>query len=162
MTRLDYLIGRIPVPSHSASLRRVLALIAALAAVYLVLLVARSLYSPLPLIYEGGVAYIEQISGVNFFVEQRSFAGTRDETITVSRYMHRKDMKAGYTLEGGNFDATEGPIRLLRQGLIPPEISGEWCSEVSYAWWPSYSQVEFKEVLPPLCVIIPKTTVTDQ
>lgn len=158
MTRLDIFISRIPIPHKGYLLRSAISVVTFMLMAFIVFMIARTLYSPEPLRYKGGVAYVEQVAGVNFFVEQRSFVGERDVTVAFYRKLYKRDVpEVVLHTEGGVMEVSPGEIRLIRQGMLPFDIIGEWCSEVHYTWWPSYSQVEFHSRLPDLCFVAPPT-----
>lgn len=99
------------------------------------------------------VIFVNHSAQTSALVEVRKFIGSNDQsTVTFSRYIYQEGNPQNFLqLAGGNFKAMRGEFPLLLSNRLPDFVTGRWCSQMTLAWQPSFSQREFYQRTPSVC-----------
>ena len=104
-----------------------------------------------------GITTITQQNGANIMVESRGFTGKDTQELTIYRtfYHQGSAISQRVAIEGGTVINQNSDYVVLRSFVIPPHISGAWCSSAIVYWRPSLSLKQHSAKLQDLCFEVP-------
>ena len=102
------------------------------------------------------VTTVTKQQGANMLVESRGFVGSSTQELTIFRTLSRQDSADHVTaLEGGVIINQADDYVVLRAIVLPPYITGAWCSKAVAYWRPFLSLKQHSATLPDLCFEVP-------
>lgn len=103
------------------------------------------------------ITTITKQNGANVLVESRGFTGTDAQELTIYRtfYHQGSAIQHSVAVEGGVVINQKGEYVVLRSFVLPPHISGAWCSSAEAYWRPALSLKHHSAKLPDLCFEVP-------
>lgn len=103
------------------------------------------------------VTMVTRQEGTNVLVESRGFVGDGDTEMTIYRSLHRQyNGGHGVSVEGGGVVNQVGEFVVLRSIILPPHMTGAWCSKAVVYWRPTLSLAQHSTQLPDLCFEVPQ------
>ncbi|CAB4130087.1 hypothetical protein UFOVP116_263 [uncultured Caudovirales phage] len=110
-----------------------------------------------PFVASDSVTKVTRNEGVNVLVESRGFIGDDTNTLTIFRTMYSQGREEHMTsIEGGVIINQKSDYVILRSIILPPYLTGAWCSRAVVYWRPALSLVQHSATLPDLCFEVPK------
>jgi hypothetical protein len=96
-------------------------------------------------------------NGANVMVESRGFAGSDTQELTVYRTFYHQGSAISHrvAIEGGTVINQNAEYVVLRSFVIPPHISGAWCSSAIVYWRPALSLKQHSAKLQDICFEVP-------
>ena len=96
-------------------------------------------------------------NGANVMVESRGFAGSDTQELTVYRTFYHQGSAVSHkvAIEGGTVINQNSDYVVLRSFVIPPHISGAWCSSAIVYWRPALSLKQHAAKLQDICFEVP-------
>jgi hypothetical protein len=96
-------------------------------------------------------------NGANVMVESRGFAGSDTQELTVYRTFYHQGSAVSHkvAIEGGTVINQNTEYVVLRSFVIPPHISGAWCSSAIVYWRPALSLKQHSAKLQDICFEVP-------
>ena len=103
------------------------------------------------------ITTVTRQDGANVLVESRGFVGTDTQELTIYRtfYHQSSAIQHSVAVEGGVVINQKGEYVVLRSFVLPPHISGAWCSSSEVYWRPTFSLKHHNAKLPDLCFEVP-------
>ena len=102
------------------------------------------------------VTTVTKQQGANMLVESRGFVGEGTQELTIFRTLARQASADHVTaLEGGVIINQAADYVVLRAIVLPPYITGAWCSKAVMYWRPFLSLKQHSVNLPDLCFEVP-------
>lgn len=102
------------------------------------------------------VTTVSKQNGVYVLTESRGFVGTDTSELTIYRTLHRQGADDhSVAIEGGVVVNQLDDFVILRAIILPPHISGSWCSKAVIYWRPFLSLKQHSVHLPDLCFEVP-------
>ena len=102
------------------------------------------------------VTTVTKQQGANMLVESRGFVGDDTQELTIFRTLARAASADHVTaLEGGVIINQADDYVVLRAIVLPPYITGAWCSKAIVYWRPTLSLKQHSLSLPDLCFEVP-------
>lgn len=109
-----------------------------------------------PFTASDSVTTVTKQQGVNVLVESRGFVGSGTQELTIFRTLSRQANDEHTTaLEGGVIINQADDYVVLRAIVLPPYITGAWCSKAIVYWRPMLSLKQHSFNLPDLCFEVP-------
>jgi hypothetical protein len=123
---------------------------------FLAVIVYITLVREVPIEATDSVTTITKQNGVNVLTESRGFVGSDNIELTIYRTLYRQgNQEHAVAIEGGVvINQTEDYV-VLRSIILPPHISGQWCSKAVVFWRPMFSLRQHSTVLTDLCFEVP-------
>ena len=110
-----------------------------------------------PFTTSDSVTMVTKQEGVNVLVESRGFVGDGTTEISIYRALHRQyNGGQSVAVEGGGVVNQVGDFVVLRSIVLPPHMTGAWCSSAVVYWRPTLSLAQHSAKLPELCFEVPK------
>ena len=110
-----------------------------------------------PFTTSDSVTMITQKDGNNLLVESRGFNGSDISELTIYRSLHRQaNGDHSVAIEGGVVVNQLGDYVVLRSSILPPHMTGAWCSKAIVYWRPMLSLKQHSAKLPDLCFEVPE------
>lgn len=128
----------------------------AFAVMYIVMI---SFYSPQPFAQVGSRVLVRQTEtrDVLLLTETRVMRGFLDQAIDSVHAIYEKSNPSNKILvDGIAFESSVGEFTVVSSTVLPTRVSGVWCSQVRFRWWPSFSQREFTMNVPDVCFDVSK------
>jgi hypothetical protein len=103
------------------------------------------------------ITTVTRQDGANVLVESRGFVGTDTQELTVYRTFYHQGSATQHkvAVEGGVVINQKGEYVVLRSFVLPPHISGAWCSSAEVYWRPALSLKHHSAKLTDLCFEVP-------
>ena len=110
-----------------------------------------------PITATDGISTITHQNGANVMVESRGFVGRDTQELTIYRtfYHQGSAISQRVAIEGGTVINQNSDYVVLRSFVIPPHISGAWCSSAIVYWRPALSLKQHSAKLQDLCFEVP-------
>lgn len=103
------------------------------------------------------VTKVSRNEGVNVLTESRGFIGTDNDTLTIFRTLYSQGREEHMTaIEGGVIINQAEEYVIMRSIILPPYLTGAWCSRAVVYWRPALSLTQHSATLPDLCFEVPK------
>jgi hypothetical protein len=113
--------------------------------------------SSTPFTTSDSVTMVTKKDGNNILVESRGFVGTDISELTIYRTLHRQyNGGQSVAVEGGVIVNQVGDYVVLRSIILPPHMTGAWCSNTVVYWRPALSLAKHSAKLPDLCFEVPE------
>ena len=124
---------------------------------FLALIVYVTLDSEPPFKASDSITTITKQNGANVLVESRGFSGSDDQELTVYRTFYHQGSAVQHkvAIEGGVVINQKGEYVVLRSFVLPPHISGAWCSSAEVYWRPVLSLKHHSVKLQDMCFEVP-------
>lgn len=103
------------------------------------------------------ITTVTRQDGANVLVESRGFLGSDDQELTIYRTFYHQSSATQHkvAVEGGVVINQKGEYVVLRSFVLPPHISGAWCSSAEVYWRPALSLKHHSAKLADLCFEVP-------
>ena len=102
------------------------------------------------------VAAVSRQNGANVLVESRGFVGTDTQEITIYRtFYNQGGLVHRVAIEGGVVINQNGEYVVLRSIVLPPHMTGAWCSSAIAYWRPALALWHHSAKLQDLCFEVP-------
>lgn len=109
-----------------------------------------------PFISTDSVTTITKQNGANVLVESRGFAGTDKQEITIYRtFYNQGGIVHRVAIEGGMVINQPDDYVVLRSIVLPPHMTGAWCSSAIAYWRPALALWHHSVKLQDLCFEVP-------
>ena len=109
-----------------------------------------------PFTTSDSVSSVTKQQGANMLVESRGFVGSDSQELTIFRTLARQiNPEHATALEGGVIINQADDFVVLRAIVLPPYITGAWCSKAVVYWRPMLSLKQHSLALPDLCFEVP-------
>ncbi len=113
--------------------------------------------STAPFTTSDSVSRVARNEGANTLVESRGFVGDDTTTLTIFRTLYSQGREEHMSaIEGGVVINQKSEYVVLRSIILPPYLTGAWCSRAVVYWRPSLSLMQHSAQLPDLCFEVPK------
>jgi len=123
---------------------------------FLAVIVYITFVREVPIEATDSVTTITKQNGANVLTESRGFAGSDNIELTIYRTLYRQgDLSHAIAIEGGVVVNQAEDYVVLRSIILPPHISGQWCSKAVVFWRPMLSLRQHSVDLPDLCFEVP-------
>lgn len=110
-----------------------------------------------PFVTSDSVTRVSRSEGVNVLVESRGFVGDDETTFTIFRTLYSQGREEHMSaIEGGVVINQKADYVILRSIILPPYLTGAWCSRAVVYWRPALSLMQHSAKLPDLCFEVPK------
>lgn len=103
------------------------------------------------------ITTITKQNGANVLVESRGFSGNDTQELTIYRtfYHQGSAIQHKVAIEGGVVINQDGEYVVLRSFVLPPHISGAWCSSAEVYWRPTLALKHHSTKLQDMCFEVP-------
>lgn len=103
------------------------------------------------------ITTITKQDGANVLVESRGFSGADTQELTIYRtfYHQGSAIQHKVAVEGGVVINQKGEYVVLRSFVLPPHISGAWCSSAEVYWRPALALMHHNIKLQDMCFEVP-------
>jgi len=103
------------------------------------------------------VTTIARQNGANVLVESRGFLGADTQEITIYRTFYNQGSAITHrvAIEGGMVINQIDDYVVLRSIVLPPHMTGAWCSSAMVYWRPMFSLKQHSTKLQDLCFEVP-------
>jgi hypothetical protein len=123
---------------------------------FLAVILYITLVREVPIEATDSVTTITKQNGAYVLTESRGFAGSDNIELTIYRTLYRQgNLAHAIAIEGGVVVNQAEDYVVLRSIILPPHISGQWCSKAVVFWRPMLSLRQHSVALTDLCFEVP-------
>ena len=124
---------------------------------FLAVIVYITIVREVPIEATDSVTSIDKQNGAYVMTESRGFAGSDNIELTIYRTLYRQgNLAHAIAIEGGVVVNQLGDYVVLRSSILPPHMTGAWCSKAVVYWRPMLSLKQHSAKLPDLCFEVPE------